>query len=74
MHFCILRRNLRWMSNIAGKQFLEKSCRLQRTYPAGKKFHQNGSISHRFRDKYVFAFYKEIQDGHQKWWEIANFK
>ena len=26
-------------------------------------------ISLRFRDKRVFAFNAEIQDGHQKWWE-----
>ena len=31
------------------------------------KLHQNRSISHRFRDKCVFAFYAEIQDGRQKW-------
>ena len=34
-----------------------------------QKFRQNCSISHRFRDKRVFAFYTEIQDDHQKWWE-----
>ena len=34
-----------------------------------KKCHQNGCISHRCRDKYVFAFYTEIQYGLQKWWE-----
>ena len=33
----------------------------------GKKFRQNRSISHRFRDKCVYVFYAEIQDGHQKW-------
>ena len=26
-------------------------------------------MSHSFRDKHIFAFYAEIQDGHQKWWE-----
>ena len=35
----------------------------------GKKFHQNRSISHHFQDKCIFAFYAEIQDGHQKWQE-----
>ena len=30
---------------------------------------QNHSISHRFRDKRIFAFNAEIQDGHQKWRE-----
>ena len=33
----------------------------------GQKFCQNRSISHCFRDKCVFAFYTEIQDGRQKW-------
>ena len=35
----------------------------------GQKFRQNLSISLRFRDKHVFAFYAEIQDGRQKWQE-----
>ena len=35
----------------------------------GQKFHQNHSISLHFRDKHVFAFKAEIQDGHQKWRE-----
>ena len=34
-----------------------------------KKIRRNRSVSHRFRDKCVFAFYAEIQDGCQKWWE-----
>ena len=33
----------------------------------GQKLHQNRSILLRFRDKHVFAFNAEIQDGHQKW-------
>ena len=37
--------------------------------PAGQKFRGNRSISLHFRDKRVFAFYVEIQDGHQKWRE-----
>ena len=36
---------------------------------SNQKFCQNRSISLRFRDKLVFAFYAEIQDGHQKWRE-----
>ena len=35
----------------------------------GLKFRRNHSISLRFRDKHVFVFYAEIQDGHQKWLE-----
>ena len=34
-----------------------------------KKFRRNLSFSHHFRDKCVFAFYAEIQDGHQNWRE-----
>ena len=30
-----------------------------------QKFNQNRSILHRFREKYVFEFYAEIQDGRQ---------
>ena len=32
----------------------------------GKKFQRNRSISHRFGEKCVFAFYAEIQDGRKK--------
>ena len=32
----------------------------------GQKFRRNRSISLRFRDKHVFAFKTEIQDGRQK--------
>ena len=35
----------------------------------GQNFHQNCSILLRFRDKRVFAFNTEIQDGRQKWRE-----
>ena len=38
-------------------------------YPVGQKFCQNRSISLRFRDKHIFAFNPEIQDGRQKWRE-----
>ena len=34
-----------------------------------KMFRLNRSMSHRFREKCVFLFYTEIQDGHQKWRE-----
>ena len=34
-----------------------------------QKFRQNRSISSRYRDKHVFAFNSEIQDGCQKCWE-----
>ena len=35
----------------------------------GQKFRPNHSISHRFRDKCIFAFYAEIQGGRQIWRE-----
>ena len=38
-------------------------------YPMGQKICWNHSVLHPFRDKCVFAFYAEIQDGCQKWWE-----
>ena len=42
-----------------------------------KKFRQNRSISHRFHDKCVFAFYAKIKDGSKKWrgndfWEVNS--
>ena len=39
------------------------------TKSGGKKIFAKCSISHHFRDKHVFVFYAEIQDGHQKWWK-----
>ena len=39
----------------------------------GQTFRQNRSMSHCFRDKCVFAFYVEIQDGRQKWSGENNF-
>ena len=48
---CILRRNLRWLPKLAGKQFLIKVVSRLCINPAGQKFHQNCSIPHRFRDK-----------------------
>ena len=54
---------------VAGKPFLTKVASRVCIYPGGQKFCRNRSISLRFRDKRVFAFYAEIQDGHQKWRE-----
>ena len=53
MHFCILRRNSRWPPKMSGKRFL------------GKVTSKLG-ISPCFRDKHVFAFNAEIQNGRQK--------
>ena len=54
---------------MAGKPFFRNVASTLCRYPAGQKFLQNRSISHRFQDKCVFAFYAKIQDGHQKWQE-----
>ena len=39
-----------------------------------QKFRRNRSISLHFRDKHVFAFNVEIQDGHQNWRENVLHK
>ena len=49
-----------------GEKIFGKSCQLTLWIPWGSKICQNLSISHRFRDKCVYAFYSEIQDGLQK--------
>ena len=48
---------------MAGKRFFAKVASKRYAYPKGKKFCRNRSILHRFRDKYTFVFYTEIQDG-----------
>ena len=53
----------KWPENF----FLVKVASRLVTYPVGQKFHQSRSISLRFRDKRIFAFNPEIQDGHKKW-------
>ena len=55
----------KWRKTVVLQKVASRLCR----YPADQKFCQNRSISLRFRDKLVFAFYAEIQDGHQKWRE-----
>ena len=73
MRFCVLHRNSRWPPKMAGKRFLEiLASRLQ--IPWGQKFHRNCSIAHHFRDKCVFVFYAEIQDGHKKWQENDSWE
>ena len=53
----------------AGKHFLKKVPSRLCSYPVGQKFCRNRSISLPFRDKHVFAFNAEFQDGRQKWRE-----
>ena len=66
MRFCLLRRNLRWQEN----DFLGKSPVVSAVTLWVKNFIEIAIyISQCFRDKYVFVFYAEIQDGHQKWRE-----
>ena len=54
------------------KAIFEKSSQQTRRYPVGQQFRRNRFISHYFRDKCIFTFSAEIQDGRQKWQEIAN--
>ena len=69
MHFCALHRISRWPLKVVGKQLLRKVASRLCIYPVGQKFRWNCSISHCFWDKCTFAFYAEIQEGHQKWRE-----
>ena len=52
---------------MAGKRFLGKVSSRLCSYPVGQKFRRNHSISLHFRNKRVFVFNAEIQDGRQKW-------
>ena len=54
---------------MAGKRFLGQVASRLYIYPVGQKIRRNRSISYRFRDKCIFVFYAEIQDGCQKWWK-----
>ena len=54
---------------MTGKRFLRKVASRLCGYPAGQIFHRNRSISLHFRNKLVFAFNAEIQDGRQNWRE-----
>ena len=68
--FCVSCRNSRWPPKNGGKViFLQNVASTLCRLSAGPKFCQNGSISHHFQDKCVFALYAEIQDGCQKWQE-----
>ena len=67
MLFCVLCKNSRWPPKVAGKRFFGKVATTLCRYPVGQKFRRNRSISLCFR---FFAFYAEIQDGHQQWQEI----
>ena len=71
--FGVLRRNSRWPQKVAGKQFLGKVASRLCRYHVGQNFRRNRSISLRFRDKRIFVFNTEIQDGRQKWRENVFF-
>ena len=60
----------KWLENIVLKKVTSSLCR----YPVGKIACRNHNISLRFLDKRFFAFYAEIQDGHQKWRENDCWK
>ena len=66
MCFCVLRRISRWLLKMAGKWFLMKSGGWLCIYPVRQTFCQPGSIYDHFRDKCVFEFYAEMQEGCQK--------
>ena len=51
---------------ITRKRFWRKLASRLCRYPRGKKIRRNRSSSLCFRDKHIFAFYGEIQDGRQK--------
>ena len=53
-------------SKLTGKMFLRKCASRLCRYSVGQNFCQKCSISHSLRDKCVFAFYAEIQDGRHK--------
>ena len=61
-----LMQKFKMATKSGGKRFLEKVASRLCTYPVGKEFRRNRSISLRFRDKCFFAFYAETQDGWQK--------
>ena len=65
MRCCILHRKM--AAKNGGKPTFGESGQQTLPIPLGLKFRRNCSSSLRFRDKHVFAFYAEIQDGHQKW-------
>ena len=71
--FYVLCRNSRWQPKVAGKRFLQKIASRLYRYPVGQKFCQDRSISLRFRDKHIFVFNTEIQDGRQRWRENVFF-
>ena len=50
---------------MAGKLFLEKVAD-DSGYLVYQKYRRNCSISHHFRDKCIFAFFTDIQDGQPK--------
>ena len=54
---------------MSGKRFWGKVTSRLCRYPLGQKFCRNRSTSLCYRDKCIFAFYAEIQDGRQKWRE-----
>ena len=66
--FCIVAK-----FKMAGKKWRQSNfCEMSQytlQIRCGLKFHQNRSISNRFQDKCVIAFYAEIQNGCQKWQE-----
>ena len=70
MHaFCIFCRKFKMAAKNGRKQFLEKKSPVYSADTLEVKHFVKITISHRFQDKCIFAFYAEIQDGRQKWQE-----
>ena len=67
--FLRLRQKLKMAAKSGGKTIFGKVASRLCRYSRSQKFCRNCSISLRFQDKHIFAFYTEIKDGRQKWWK-----
>ena len=63
--FYVLRRYSKCLPKIGRENDFWGQSPVDCRHPAGKKFHQNRSISHSYRDECIFAFYAEIPVSHQ---------
>ena len=68
LHFT---QHFKMASKNGGKSIFERNCQTMQI-PWGSKISSKSFFLGAFLDKCIFLFYAEIQDGHQKWWEI-NF-
>ena len=68
MRFCVLRSYSRWLPKMAGKRFRGKSP-VDSPYILWFENFFEIALSCTVSEIRAFAFYAEIQDGHQKWRE-----